>query len=166
MDLKEPRILDNYCLLAGCFNIFRKLSKEELLPTKAEVENYIVRQMKEAESYLNPLKNFIIELERLMDTKKGQDYILQDDNFLYFNFNSVWQAMNDSYKKKHFPFMTDANIKELLKESNYIAVYGKDIAPKKTEDMDNPITNYVKRIKSRTKRCFVLKNDTLPGFYR
>lgn len=166
LDIKEPRILDNYNLLAGCFNLFREKCDNDSLPTEAEVKSYIARKIKEAESYLNPLKSFIIELERLMDTKKAQDYILQDDNFLYFNFNSVWRAMNDSYKKKHFPFMTDANIKELLKDSNYIAVYGIDIAPKNIEDMGNPITNYVKRINSRPKRCFLLKNNTLPGFYR
>lgn len=136
------------------------------MPSDAELHDYITEQMKQAENYLNPLIHFIIELERLADTPGAQSYISQDNDFLYFNFNSVWSAIKDSYKKKHFPFMTAANIKELLKDSHYMAVYGQDLAPQKSEYMGEAASKYVKKINSISKRCYVVKRGSLPGYYR
>jgi len=165
--IAQPRIVENYSLIGGCFNAFRKLIEDsEVLPDQASVNAFIEEQMETTEQYLNPLIYFIRELERLADVSASKNYLVQDNDFVYFNFNGIWSLIKDSYKTKHFPFMKDKNIKRLLEESDYMAVYGVDIDPPNKNMLGKPISSYIKKIGVKTRRCFVLRRDKLPGYYR
>ncbi|MCK5050811.1 MAG: hypothetical protein KAS53_03655, partial [Candidatus Cloacimonetes bacterium] len=162
-----PRVIDNYSLIGGCFNIFRKMvNNSGDLPTADEVTSFIEEQITITENYLNPLIYFIRELESLLDQPKTTNMFAQDNIHLYFNFQSVWKQISDSYKKKYFPFMNDGNIKRLLLESDYMTVYGADITHNDKKMFGKPVYKYPKKIGAQTKRCYVLLKDKLPGYYR
>ncbi|MDP8269193.1 MAG: hypothetical protein P9L97_10735 [Candidatus Tenebribacter davisii] len=162
-----PRIIDNYCLIGGCFNIFRKLVKDgPALPKPEQVASFIDAQIKSTEDYLNPLIYFIRELERLSGLPPAAQYYSQNSDYLFFNFNSIWRLIKDSYKKRYFPFMQDKNIKRLLLESDYMAVYGSELKPADKNMLGKPVHSYNKKIGSVSRRCYVLRKDRLPGYYR
>jgi len=162
-----PRIVNNYCLIGGCFNIFRKLVKEgPALPKPEQVASFIDAQIKSTEDYLNPLIYFIRELERLLGLLPAAQYNSQDSDYLFFNFNGIWSLIKDSYKKRYFPFMKDTNIKRLLLESDYMAMYGSELKPEDKNMVGKPVHSYNKKIGSVSRRCYVLRKDKLPGYYR
>jgi len=165
--IASPRIVDNHNLIGAGFNTFRDLvDNKEILPSKKEVATFLENQKKTTESYLNPIFYFIIELERLADLHISQTYLTHDDKYTYFNFNGIWNLIKDSYKAKHFPFMKDSNIKELLCKSDYIAVYGVDLPAPDKSKIGKPVISFSKKIDSNSRRCYVLRKEKLPGYYR
>jgi len=162
-----PRIVNNYCLIGGCFNIFRKLVKEgNALPKPEQVASFIADQITMTENYQNPLIYFIREIERLSGLPSAEKYFAQDKSYLYFNFNVIWYEIKELYKKRYFPFMNSKNIKRLLLESEYMAVYGQIIKPADKSMLGVPVHSYNKRIDEVPKRCYVLRKDMLPCYYR
>lgn len=162
-----PRIVENYCLIGGCFSAFRKMAeKSEVFPKPEAVISFIEEQIKKTESYLNPLIYFIYEVERLADVPKAGNYLAHDSDYVFFNFNGIWSIIKDSYKAKYFPFLKDSNIKRLLEDSDYMAIYGPDFVPPDKSMLGKPVSSHPKKIDTKTKRCFVLKKDKLPGYYR
>jgi len=151
----QPRISDNYSIIAGCFLAFKSLTGSNDLPDAQGLKDFLISEMKTTESFLYPLTNFLRELERLSECKIPLKYITQDDKFLYFNFNGVWSLISQAYKDKYLPFITSSNIKYLLKKSRYIARYGRDL-----------VTSLLKHIIDTSRRCFVLINNELPNYYR
>lgn len=162
----QPRIRDNYALIGGCFEVFRSILKDtHELPDAKKVKEFIIAEMEKTEGKLNPLIYFIKELERLADQPSAKHYIVQDESYLFFNFNGIWSIIKPAYKKRNFPFMTDAYIKELLKKSIYIAHYGDDITADHSSDHGKAVCGYPKKVGGTTRRCFVLLKDKLPGYY-
>jgi hypothetical protein len=88
---------------------------------------------------------FVIELERLADQPSAKNYIMQDEKMLYFNFSGIWNMIKSSYKKRYFPFMTEANIKELPKKSQLIALYGDDITADHSSDQGKAVCDYPRK---------------------
>jgi hypothetical protein len=163
----QPRINDNYSIIAGCFQAFASMMpKNEKLPDVDEIRDFLIGEMKTTENYLNPLSYFLRELERLAECKISHRYITQDEKFIYFNFNGVWSLISQTYKDRYLPFITSSNIKNLIKKSQYIAHYGRDFDANAKNPAGKPIYTYFKRIEQVSRRCIVLINDELPGYYR
>ena len=136
------------------------------LPDIEELKNFLIGEMKQTESFLNPLIYFLRELERLAECKISHKYITQDENYLYFNFNGVWSLISKAYKDKYMPFITSSNIKNLLKKSRYIAHYGSDFKENANNPAGKPVYALYKRVEQITRRCFVLVKDDMPGYYK
>ena len=132
----------------------------------AQRASFIDAQIKSTEDYLNPLIYFIRELERLLDVPSSARYYTQDNDHLYFHFQCIWNLIKDSFKDKYFPFMKDTNIKRLLLESDYMAVYGSELKPPDKNMVGKPVHSYNKKIGKVSRRCYVLRKDMLPGYYR
>jgi hypothetical protein len=162
----QPRISDNYSIIAGCFLAFKSLTGNNDLPDAQGLKDFLISEMKTTESFLYPLTNFLRELERLSECKIPLKYITQDDKFLYFNFNGVWSLISQAYKDKYLPFITSSNIKYLLKKSRYIARYGRDFEAGAKNEAESPVTSLLKHIIDTKRRCFVLLKSELPGYYR
>jgi hypothetical protein len=162
----QPRISDNYSIIAGCFLAFKSLTGSNDLPDAQGLKDFLISEMKTTESFLYPLTNFLRELERLSECKVPLKYITQDDKFLYFNFNGVWSLISQAYKDKYLPFITSSNIKYLLKKSRYIARYGRDFEADAKNEAGSPVTSLLKHIIDTSRRCFVLINNELPNYYR
>ena len=162
----QPRISDNYSIIAGCFLAFKSLTSSNDLPDAEGLRNFLIGEMKTTESFLNPLSNFLRELERLAECKISHKYITQDEKFIYFNFNGVWSLITQSYKNKHLPFITSSNIKNLIKKSKYIARYGRDFSVDPKNPNGKSVTILFKKIDHVSRRCFVLVKDEMPGYYK
>ena len=163
----QPRISDNYSLIAGCFLAFKSMMTGKDEPPDADMlKKFLVGEMKITEDFLNPLIYFLRELERLSEYQISSRYITQDENFMYFNFNGAYSLISQAYKDKYLPFITSSNIKSLLKKSNYIAHYGRDFKANTKNPAGKPVTSIPKTIKAITRRCFVLINNEMPGYYR
>jgi hypothetical protein len=163
----QPRISDNYSLIAGGFLAFSSmLPGSQELPDSEMLTNFLISEMKKTENFLNPLSYFVRELERLSECQISQKYITQDDTFIYFNFNGVWSLISQAYKHKYLPFITSSNIKNLLKKSQYIAHYGRDFQADTKNPAGKPVTALIKHIKDTKRRCFILLKSELPGYYR
>jgi hypothetical protein len=163
----QPRIKDNYALIGGCFEAFLSILKDTHdLPDAKKVKEFIIAEMLRVEDKLNPLDYFIRELEWLTDNPVAKRYIFQDEKYLYFNFNGIWKLIKSEYKKKYLPFMTAADIKELLRKSKYIAKYGDDdFKPGDSSEHGKPIYRYPKKIRGAAIRCIVLVKKRLPGYF-
>lgn len=163
----QPRIRDNYALIGGCFEAFRSIvAASHELPDTQKVKESIIAEMERVEDKLNPLDYFIRELEWLTDNPVAKRYIIQDEKYLYFNFNGIWKLIKSEYKKKYLPFMTAADIKELLRKSKYIANYGDDdFKPGDSSEHGKPIYRYPKKIRGAAIRCIVLVKKRLPGYF-
>lgn len=162
-----PRILENYALIGGSFMAFKSICKDASnLPSDEEVVQFIRKQTSKTESLLNPISFFIYELERLHECGKAKTFITQDEKFVYFNFEGVWSEISDAYKHKYFPYMNKRNLQELLKESEFIARAGIDLPIGSMHEAREPVTQFPKKINSNTRRCFVLRKDKLPGYFR
>ena len=163
----QPRISDNYSLIAGCFLAFTSMMPDNKeLPDLEMLKNFLIGEMKETENFLNPLSYFLRELERLAECKISHRYITQDEKFMYFNFNGVWILISQAYKDKYLPFITSSNIKNLIKKSQYIAHYGSDFETNADNPSGKTVHSLHKHIKDTTRRCFVLLKSELPGYYR
>jgi len=161
-----PRIRDNYCLFAGAFLAFvDQLDNPGKIPTRNEITKFIQSEITKAEDILNPLIYFIREVERIWELPRSKKFMTEDEHYLYFNFNSVWNMIPVAYKDKYLPYLKSSTISKLLKDSEYMARYGAEIAPKRVADNNLPVTNYPKTTSGRTKRCYVLRKDKLPGYF-
>ncbi len=162
-----PRIVDNYSLMGGSFELFRNLVSEKIdIPSQHKVKAFIEREIHKTEEYLNPFIYFISELERLAEGRSAKNFLLQDDNFLYFNFNGIWNLIKEKYKQKYFPFLKASNIKTLLLKSDYMAAYGSDFKSADKSKLGIPVHSYNKKIDEVPRRCYVLRKDKLSGYYR
>ncbi|MDP8269124.1 MAG: hypothetical protein P9L97_10380 [Candidatus Tenebribacter davisii] len=47
-----------------------------------------------------------------------------------------------------------------------MAVYGSIFKPADKNMPGNPVHSYIKKIGKASKRCYVLRKDMLPGYYR
>ncbi|MCF7919093.1 MAG: hypothetical protein K9N06_04175 [Candidatus Cloacimonetes bacterium] len=163
----QPRICDNYSLIAGGFLAFASLlPNSNELPDFDSLQNFLITEMKKTEDLINPLCYFLREIERLSECKFAQKYITQDENYLYFNFNGVWSLIPKSYKDEYFPFITSSYIKNLIIKSKYIAHYGRDFAADENNPSGKPVYNFPKCIKNSTRKCFMLLISELPGYYK
>jgi hypothetical protein len=163
----QPRISDNYSLIGGCFLAFTSMMPDNKeLPDFEKVRDFLISEMKKTENYLNPLSYFLRELERLLECKSSHKYIKQDENYLYFNFNGVWNLISKAYKDKYFPFITSSYIKNLIINSKYIARYGRDFKADDKNPAGKPVNTFLKRLKKVNRRCIVLINNEMPGYYR
>jgi len=162
----NPGITDNYAFIGGCFQTLRSIMvNDSFLPGDDRLEKFIVSQIRQTESYLNPLNHFIMEIERLADNPKAKKYIVQDDDYIYFHFKGIWDLISDSYKRKYFPFMNEKNLKVAIKESVYMAKYGRDLLVNPEHKAGKAATSHHKKIGNIPRRCFVLRKDQLPGSY-
>jgi hypothetical protein len=163
----SPRIIENYSLIGGCFDVFREVvDSSTMLPDPEEVKIFLEIQIRKTEEYLNPLIYFMREIERLADSTLAKKYITSDYKFLYFNFNGVWDLIPEKFKKKYFPYMKSSDVKKLLKESEYIAIYGNDLQPIDKDKMGKQAISHSKKICTNSRRCYVLLKDKLPGYYK
>lgn len=162
----EPRIQDNYSLIGGGYLAFKAICDDVSgLPSDEEAIQFIKEQIVQTEALLNPLPAFLYELERLNENGKAGSFVTQDENFVYFNFEGVWSEISAAYKDKFFPFMSKRNLQEKIKLSEYIARAGIDLAINCEQENGQPITQYPKKIKAKTRRCYVLKKDKLPSYF-
>lgn len=161
-----PRIRDNYCLFAGAFLAFiEKLDKTENFPSREKIIKYIQSEITKAEKMLNPLIYFIREVERIWEQSNSKAFMTESEDYLFFNFNSLWHNISEFYRNKYFPYLSRNSIKKLLVDSEFIEHYGSGIEPQNDKDIKKPITSYPKTIFGKTKRCFVLRKDKLPGYF-
>jgi len=164
---EEPRILDNYSLIGGSFMAFKSICDDiSGFPSDEEVLQFIKEQISQTESLLNPVPALLYELERMLVTGKAKSFITQDEEFVYFNFEGVWSEISPAYKRRYFPFMSKRNLQEQLKKSEFIAKAGKDLQVSSKFKDGELLTQFPKKINSSTRRCFVLKKDRLPGYFR
>ena len=152
----SPRTIDNYSIIGGSLLAWIGSFKSNKFPSEKEVFEFILKEMEIADKNLNPLSYLIGKLRMMINNNIQAEFLTWDNELIYLHLQGFWNYLPKVFKEKYYNKMGIKEVKKLFYNSEYIAIYGKDLNSSKNEDFNEPALSHTKKIEGDAKRCVVL----------